>query len=111
MQSDAARVGSDLAEKRTWTAAKLEPLVDRLKTLVVRRSDLGLFRDAAPKEQQANITQLEAPKSAISQLSARVVEARNRANNPQFVGDDVERRAELARLEAVSHRLAELAGK
>jgi hypothetical protein len=102
---------SELGEKGEWNAAKLEPLIDRLKVLVVRNGDLGLFREAAPKDQRAGITQLEAPKSAISQLSARVVEARNRASAPQFVGDDVERRAELARLEALSHRLAELAGK
>jgi len=102
---------AELGEKGVWNAAKLEPLVERLKVLVVRHNDLGLFRDAAPKEQQADMTKLEAPKSAISQLSARVVEARSRANDPQFVGDDVERRAELARLEAISHHLAELAGK
>ena len=102
---------ADLAEKTAWTAAKLEPLADRLKTLIVRHDDLGLFRDALPKEQRAEITKLETPKSAISQLSARVVEARKRANDPQFAGDDVERRAELTRLDAISHRLAELAGK
>ncbi len=102
---------ADLTEKTAWTAAKLEPLADRLKTLVVRQNDLGLFRDALPKERQAEVTKLETPRSAISQLSARVVEARNRANDSQFSGDDVERRAELARLDAVSHRLAELAGK
>jgi hypothetical protein len=102
---------ADLAEKTTWTAAKLDPLFDRLKTLAVGYDDLGLFRDALPKEQQAEVTKLEAPKAAIAQLSARVVEARKRANDPKFVGDEVERRAELTRLEAISHRLAELAGK
>jgi len=102
---------AELGEKNVWNAAKLEPLVDRLKVLVVRHNDLGLFREAAPKEQRAGITKLEAPKSAISQFSARVVEARNRASDPQFAGDEVERRAELTRLEAVSHRLAEMAGK
>ena len=102
---------ADLADKTAWTAAKLEPLADRLKTLVVHHNDLGLFRDALPKEQQEEVAKLETPRSAISQLSARVVEARNRANDPQFSGDAVERRAELARLDAISHRLADLAGK
>jgi hypothetical protein len=102
---------AELTEKTAWSAAKLEPLADRLKTLVVRHNDLGLFREALPKGQRAEVTKLETPKSAISQLSARVVEARNRTNDSQFTGDDVERRAELARLDAVSHRLAELAGK
>jgi hypothetical protein len=102
---------AELAEKTAWTAAKLEPLADRLKTLVVRYNDLGLFRDVLPKEQQADVTKLETPKSAISQLGARVVEARKHANDPQFVGDELERRAELTRLQAISRRLAELAGK
>jgi predicted Fe-S protein YdhL (DUF1289 family) len=104
-------VESELAEKIAWNAAKLEPLADRLKVLVVRRNDLGLFRDAVPKKEQPGVTQLEPPKSAISQLSAHVVEARNRANDPKFTGDDVERQAELTRLEAVSRRVAEMAGK
>ena len=103
---------AELGEKGAWNAAKLEPLADRLKVLVVRHNDLGLFRDAAPKEQRADITKLEALKSAISQLSARVVEARSRANDPQFVGDDVERRAELARLrQADATRAARAPGK
>jgi predicted Fe-S protein YdhL (DUF1289 family) len=102
---------ADLAEKTTWTAAKLEPLADRLKTLIVRRDDLGLFRDAVPKDQQAEITKLETPKMAISQLNARLAEARRRASDPHFISDEVERRAELTRLEAIAHRLAELAGK
>jgi hypothetical protein len=102
---------ADLAEKSGWDAAKLEPLVDRLKVLVVRHNDLGMFRDVAPKAQRSDITPLEAPKSAISQLSAHVVEARTRANDTKVLTDEVERRAELTRLEAVSHQLAELAEK
>jgi hypothetical protein len=102
---------ADLTEKTAWDAAKLEPLADRLKALVVRHNDLALFRDAVPKEQRAEIAKLEATKSAISQLGARVAEARKRANDPHFVGDDLERRAELTRLDAIAHGLAELAGK
>jgi hypothetical protein len=101
-----------LAEKDVvWNAAKLEPILDRLKMLAVRYDDLSLFRRAVPKKERATVTQLESPKSAITQLSARVVEARNLANDPKFAGDDVERQAELTRLEAISHRLAELGGK
>lgn len=102
---------STLNEKIEWNAAKLEPLLDRLKELVVRHDDLSLIRAAASKEQRASITRLEATKPAISQFSARVVEARNRASDPKFGGDDVERQAELVRLDAISHRLAELGGK
>lgn len=101
-----------LAEKDVaWEAAKLEPLSDRLKELVVRYNDLSLVRGAVPKPQQATVTPLESPKSLISQFSVRVVEARKRAKDPKNIDDDVEREAELTRLDAVSHRLAELAGK
>lgn len=100
-----------LNEKGDWNAAKLEPLLDRLKELVAQHDDLGMFRAAASKEQRADITRLETPKTAISQFSARVVEARDMANSPKFSGDDVERQAELVRLDAISHRLAELGGK
>jgi hypothetical protein len=103
---------TELAEKDVvWSAAKLEPLSDRLKVLVLRHDDLGLVRGAVPKEQRSDVASLESPRSAISQLSARVVEARNRANDPKFAGDDVERQAELTRLQAISHRMAELDGK
>ncbi len=102
---------AELAENTPWTAARLEPLADRLKGLVVRYRDLGLFRDALSKEEQADVTKLETPKSAIAELAAHVAEARKRANGPQFVGDEVERRAELTRLQVISHELAKLAGK
>ena len=82
---------ADLAEKTAWTATKLEPLADRLKTIVVHYNDLRLFRDVVPKEQQAEIAKLETPKSVISQLAARVAEARRRANDPELIGDEVER--------------------
>jgi hypothetical protein len=101
---------ADWVEKGEWNAGKLEPLVDRLKGLMARQHDLGLIRDVVPKEQRAGITQLEVAKSAISEISARVVDARNRANDPKF-GNETERQAELTRLEAVSRRLAELAEK
>ena len=102
---------AELIEKTTWTAAKLDPLFDRLKTMVVDYNDLGLFRAALPKEQQAEVDETGGAEGGDCQLSARVVEARNRANDPKFAGDEVERRAELTRLLAISHRLAELAGK
>ena len=48
---------ADLAEKTAWTAAQSwEPApANRLKTLIVRRDDLGLLRYAVPKDQQADI--------------------------------------------------------
>ena len=102
---------ADLTEKAAWTAAKLEPLFDRLKTAVVHCNDLALFRDVVPKEQQTEMTKLETPKAAISQFGVCLVAARKRAKSPEFVGDDLERRAELTRLDAIAHGFKELAGK
>lgn len=104
-------VEAELAEKSGWTAAKLESAFDRLKTTVVCYRDLSLFRDLVPKDQRAEMTKLEAPKSAISQLAARVPDARKRAKSDKFVGDDIERKAELTRIDVVAHGIEELAGK
>jgi hypothetical protein len=101
-----------LTEKTTvWDASKLEPLSDRLKELVTRHHDLALVRNAVPKEQRATVTELESPKMAISLFATRVAEARKRANDSKIINDDIERQAELTRLDALAHRLAELAGK
>jgi hypothetical protein len=102
---------TDLDAKNAWTAAKLEPLLDRLKEVVVRYNDLGLYRDVLPKAQRADVAKLEAPTAAVSQLGALVVDARKRAKDAKFAGDDVERQAELTRLDSITHRLAELTGK
>ena len=102
---------TQLDEKGAWNAARLEPLAERLKVLVERHGDLGLFRDVATKEQRSAVTELEGAKSAISQLGVRVVEARKLADSPEFTGSDAERKAELDRLEAISRRLVELSGK
>jgi hypothetical protein len=102
---------ASLSENGDWDASKLEPLLDRLKDLVVSHNDLGLYRSLIAKQQRSGLPALEPLKSAIAQLSAKVVEARAHANDPKFTTDDVERQAELTRLDAISHRLAELAGK
>jgi len=102
---------ADLDEKGPWTAARLEPLLDRLKILVVRRSDLNMFREAVPEEKRSLITQLEPAKSAVSQLGARIFEARGAVSGTEFQGTDSERKTELNRLEGLSRRLAETAGE
>jgi hypothetical protein len=94
-----------------WNAGKLEPLLERLKILVLRHNDLGLYCNAVPKDERSALTQLESSRSAISQFSARVVEARNRANDPKSFAAEAERQAELARLGAISRGVAELGEK
>ena len=101
----------ELDEKGTWNAARLEPLVNRLKILVVRRGDLDLFRALLPVDKRSTVAKLEKPKSAMSQLGARIFEARRAATSPEFKGTAAARRVELGRLEMLSRRLAEAAAK
>ncbi|MBU4271232.1 MAG: hypothetical protein KKE86_11445 [Planctomycetes bacterium] len=102
---------SELDEKGTWDAARLEPLVNRLKILVVRRGDLDLFRELLPADKRSTVAKLEKSKSAVSQLGARIFEARRTASSEEFKGTEASRRVELGRLEMLSRRLAETAAK
>ncbi len=102
---------ADLDENGTWDAARLAPLVERLKILVLRRGDLDLFREVVPAEKRSGVTRLDSPKTAISQLGARIFAARNQASSPKFSGTEADRRAESERLETLSRRLAEVEGK
>jgi hypothetical protein len=104
-------IESELNEKDVvWNSARLEPLLDRLKTVVLRSHDLGLVRGAVPKAERSDVTELESPKSAIAEFAARVVAARDRVNDPKSAGD-AERKAELKRLDEISRRLGEIEGK
>ena len=102
---------SGLDEKGIWTAARLTPFLDRLEILTLRRNDLDLFRHVVPEEKRSSLRSLESSKIAISQVGARIFEARRRLFGPSFKGSDSERQAELRRLDELSQRLAELAGK
>ncbi len=102
---------SELDEKGTWDAARLEPLVNRLKILVIRRGDLDLFRELLPADKRSTVAKLERSKLAVSQLGARIFEARRAASSGEFKGTAAARRVELGRLEMLSRRLAEAAAK
>jgi len=104
-------VEAELDEKGEWNAQQLGHILDRVNLLTIRRNDLNLFRETVPEEQRTSLKRLESPKSLIAQLGARIFEARSNANGPDFKGSDAERQAELQRLEELSRRLAELAGK
>ncbi|MEN6457708.1 MAG: hypothetical protein ABFC63_02155 [Thermoguttaceae bacterium] len=104
-------IEADLDEKGTWSAARLEPVVERLKILVVRRNDLDLFRDLTPADKRSELAKLDSPKAAMAQLGARIFAARTHTSGPQFQGTNAERRTESEQLETLSRRLAEMAGK
>jgi hypothetical protein len=102
---------ADLEEKGTWTAARLEPLVERLEILVLRRHDLELFRGVVPKEQRSSVESLASAKGVVSPVAAHIVEARTQASGSAFRGTEAERQRELGRLGELSRRLAALAEK
>jgi hypothetical protein len=102
---------ADLDESGTWDAARLSPMVERLKILAFQRGDLDLFREAVSAEKQSGVARLESPKAVISQLGARIFAARNYTFSPKFTGTEADRRAETGRLETLSRRLAEVEGK
>ena len=115
-ESPAATLGfrtleSELDEKDAWDAASLTPLMDRLKVLVSapRRPRVVLRFDA--EAQRSSVGRLEAPQGVISQLAAKISEARKQASGDEFSGSATERQAELDRLESLSRRLAELERK
>lgn len=99
----------ELDEKGAWTAARIEPLVEQLEMLALRRSDLSLFREAVPEEKRDLLDPLPSLKGVVSQVATRIVEARGLASGSSFKGTDSERQAELQRLDGLSRRLADLA--
>ncbi|NLF07168.1 MAG: hypothetical protein GX594_04185 [Pirellulaceae bacterium] len=102
---------SELDEDGQWDAQRIEPLLEKLEILSVRRNDLELYRDLLSDGEQSKVAKLETPKSATSQLGKRIFEARRSAASPEFEGTETERRAELGRLEMLSRRLAKAAGE
>lgn len=98
----------ELDEKGPWTAARLDPLVERLEMLAIRRSDLDMFREAVPEEKRASLDPLPTLKGVVSQVATRIVEARKLASGSHFNGTDSERKAELELLDGLSRRLAGL---
>ncbi len=108
---DLRALETDLDESGTWDAARLAPMVDRLKILVVRRGDLDLFREAVPAGKRLDLARLDSPRTASAELGAKIAAARDRAAGASFTGTEAQRRKETDRLDQLSRRLAEAAGK
>ena len=73
------------------------------------KADLEMFRELISQQERALVGRIESPRRAISQLAARVFEARTRASGPGFLGAQADRQAELRHLDALSEQLAKLA--
>ena len=102
---------AELDEKGPWDAARLAPMLDRLKILATRHNDLNLFREAVPESKRESLAKLQSPRSAVAQLGARIFEVRGNVTGQNFAGTEAQREAELQRLDELSRALAELAGK
>ncbi len=98
----------DVDEDRRWTASSLKPLVERLGSLIERRGDLSMFLDLLGPRDRSRVGRLDSPRLAASQLAERLVDARTGATADHFPGTAAERRHELARLDRLSHALAEV---
>ena len=98
----------DADEDRRWTAASLEPLVERFGGLIERRGDLSLFLELVSPRDRSKVGRLDSPRPAVSQLAARIDDARTWATADHFSGTDAQRRRELARLDRLSRALAEM---
>ncbi|NQU22920.1 MAG: hypothetical protein HQ567_16710 [Candidatus Nealsonbacteria bacterium] len=98
----------DVDEDLRWTAARLEPLVERLGGLIERRGDLSLFLDLLGPGDRSRVGRLDSTRLAVSQLAERIVDARAMVTVDLFPGSDADRRHELARLDQLSRTLAEM---
>ena len=98
----------DVDEDRRWTAAHLEPLVERLGSLIERRGDLSMFLDLLGPRDRSKVGQLDSPRLAVSQLAERIVDARTHVTADHFPNTAAQRRRELARLDRLSIALAEM---
>ncbi len=97
---------AELDEPRRWDARRLGRMLDRLKGVVVRNNDLTLLREVVDQHQRALVGRLESPRAAVSQLAARIFEARIHAAGSGFGGSSAHRRAELRYLDELSRQLA-----
>ena len=102
---------ADLRRRGPWSSAYLRPLIDRLGRLMDQRNDLTLFHELLADDERASVERLDSPEALISQIGARIFEARNRVNESDFEGTETQRHAELKQLDELSRRLALMASQ
>ena len=100
---------AELDEDRHWNSQHLLPLVDRLARLITRANDLALIRELIPDRQRPAISRIRSQQTSISQLAARISQARSFAGSSDFPGSEAQRLTELKRLDELSRTLVRLA--
>ncbi len=99
---------AELDEKQPWDAVRLEAVVARLDTLVVKHQDLLLFRDLTTPAEQVLLGSIRSPQQALAALKEQVAAACRRARGSDFTDTETQRQAELRRLDALATRLDNL---
>ena len=100
---------AELNEDRPWNAKRLTPLVFKLSRLVMQRNDCLLFRELILEDERALVGEVEPAQPAAKKLNRCILQARARANAPDFPGTQAERSLELQLLDELSRTVAELA--
>ncbi len=100
---------AELDAEKPWDAARLAPLVTRLKRVVIQRHDCLLLYDLLSESERSLIDAIESPKPVIRILSQRIVEARQRAQTGDLSA--VRRTAELQALDELARTVSELVEK
>ncbi len=101
-------VEAQLTKDHKWDATQLAAMVDAIKQLSNRRDDLTLFRNLLPESERRLVGELESPRAAISQCSARIAETRARVDSRGSINRPKEREQELQKLDELSRQLAKL---
>jgi hypothetical protein len=95
-----------LSKNTSWTADSLEPLVDELEDLALRRADLVLYDNLLPAEERSQLVNRNGLDQAVRLTAKRIAEVRKKlADQP---AGDAEARRDLAQLDGFSRRLAVL---
>lgn len=97
-----------LSKDTNWTVDTLEPLVDELDDLALRRADLGLYDNLLPAEERSQLVNRETLDQAVRLTAKRVAEVRKSLT--EQAGGDSKTRRDLAQLDGFSRRLAVLGG-
>jgi hypothetical protein len=97
-----------LSKDTNWTVDTLEPLVDELHDLALRRADLVLYDNLLPAEERSQLANRDTLDQAVRLTAKRIAEVRKQLTDQP--ASDSRSRRDLAQLDGFSRRLAVLKG-
>jgi hypothetical protein len=101
-------IETKLSKDTNWTVDALEPLVDELEDLALRRADLMLYDNLLPAEERSQLVNRDTLDQAVRLTGKRIADVRKALS--EQTGGDLETRRDLAQLDGFSRRLAVLGG-